>query len=69
MTVQMKIPTETKAIDRYLLAEYLQKKKFNVVTNRRSLQEMCHLQVVEMSDEAHRPFLQDDYSQDHVSDQ
>lgn len=27
MTVQMKIPTETKAIDRYLLAEYLQEKK------------------------------------------
>lgn len=27
MMVQMKIPTETKAIDRYLLAEYLQKKK------------------------------------------
>lgn len=30
MTVQMKIPTETKAIDRYLLAEYLQEKKKKV---------------------------------------
>lgn len=31
MMVQMKIPNETKPIDRYLLAEYLQREKKNIL--------------------------------------
>lgn len=47
MMVQMKIPTETKAIDRYLLAEYLQKdnKKVTCLYKQAEHSKMCTLQV------------------------
>lgn len=46
--VQMKMPTETKAIDRYLLVEYLQeenkrKKPFIAIKCRPSVPEVCDL--------------------------
>lgn len=46
MMVQMKIPNETKPIDRYLLAEYLQNKKKTKLYSRLSFQETCNLQVL-----------------------
>lgn len=71
MMVQMKIPNETKAIERYLFAEYLQKerekKKFNLTTHRLSLMETSS--GLKLLEEVPPPFFQDDYSQDHVSDQ
>lgn len=72
MMVQMKMPADTKAMDRYLLAEYLQGKK-KERQNQPWIFSACRLdfvsQVLLLSEEAGKPLLQDDYSQDHVRDE
>lgn len=64
--VQMKIPAETKAIDKYLLIEYLHEENAG---QERTIRQHMDGKAVRFQRTREIPLLQDDNTQDHVSDE